>query len=507
MESLFAHLSSRVLPTIRSKKSQFKNFTLADRLTLLRFCLPFEVFPLSGVGSEIKKHAMVFDMFVHQTLSEKESVWIFSLVSTEKNSFCCFDAHSLLKTWNITNYSEPLREIGCMLSHPYYDGYPTKHTSLLDFLCLETFDIFYLPRMHSSAQDILKKRALEIFQNEYMFFGFRRIYRDPHHVEEHFPNDDAWRPALELSKVGEEQNSSSKLAISWARIGSLIYSVDSLRRMCVYVHPIITSELNTHLKNSTCYDHLFDKNEDDWMIPSWNPVTLLLIFSRAFDDLDGFEISDENGWISMDHVIRMAVNVPALHVGCAGDFNQMYSILWHLKKEIYNALQHHIWSNVMVVDMKFVSASRMKKVAYEVCLVSGKYLMRKHFHTKHDPLNPNDFTIDTTLQQKRLKCVIDEYGETATELKQVLAGAKINPEESPGLTSSIKLLREKFVTSKILIVDSSVQGLILTRDYEFHTAKEAASFITGRNFDLQSCWRIQPNNTPLSTLVKHIDQD
>lgn len=521
MESIFALLSSHFTSATQSNTAVFKT-NLRNRLDLLKFCFPFEVFPMKKKGDEkkgtSKKKALIFDLSVRQTWSQKQSFSIFALVG----DICCFDAPSLLKIWNIDECSEPLREIGCVFSRPYATSSGSCTMSLMEFFCSDTFDFNFFPRMHIGAQEILKKRAHDISTIRPMFDAFMRIYRNPYTIQEDFPTDDAWRPKNINHPPNEEEfeeNEPNFEDICWSRIGSLVYTLDYFNRMCVYVHPILMTELKTYSLDPPTDYHL-----NKYGCP-WKSEDIFHVFWEGLEKIDRFKMSDENGWILMDHVLRKAINIPPFHVNHTQNLNtlgEIYANIYNLKKKVFSALQSDVWPNVFIVaDEKFLSPKRLKNIMYEVCVISKKYFMRKH-----EEWNGEKTTNVGTLQITDCQEISNNlFGQETCEIIEpttggapkasailkldgsmlVLAGAQMKEMESSVLPLAIKVLRKKLQKNKILVNDPCVDGLILTQNFLFRNFKQAAACILGSVSDVNRCWKIGPNLTPLSSYLQKVD--
>ncbi len=523
MESIFALLSSHFTSTTQSNKAVFKNINLRNRLDLLKFCFPFEVFPMKREKfspsrekkkGTSKKKALVFDLSVRQTWSQKQSFSIFALVG----DMCCFDAPSLLKIWNIEDYSEPLREIGCVFSYPYATSSGSCTMSLMEFFCSETFDLNFLPRMHIGAQEMLKRKAHDLSRNRPMFDAFMRIYQNPYNIQEDFPTDDAWRPKkINLADEFEEKEPSFE-DIYWSRTGSLVYALDYFNRMCVYVHPVLMAELKTYSLDPPTDYHL---NKYEY---PWKSEDIFHVFWEGLEKIDRFKMSDENGWILMDHVLRKAINIPPFHVNYTQNLDELgeiYTNLYNLKKKVFSALRFDAWPNVFVIDEKFLSPKRLKHTMYEVCVISKKYFMRKHEEWNGE----NTINVGTLQITHCLEIPNNLFGQEKCEIVEpttgrapkasailkldgsmlVLAGAQMKENEASGLPIAMKVLRKKLQKNNILINDPCVDGLILTQNFSFQNFKQAAACILGSVSEVNHCWKIGPNLTSLSIYLQKVD--
>lgn len=393
MESFAAFFCSASRLSKRSKQS------LSFRLNLLRFSLPFEVYPIDVLRSSNNKkrlwkkepkRALVFDIFVHVTIDKREVVCLFCLIPDEKTWKICFDAPTLLKEWEISSLqAEPLRQIGCVMckNNPYEFVLPgdseVSCLSLLDVLCheqQERDDLSCLPLMHFDAKLALRRRIKTLIRDSSssnddkvsckIMKKLFSIYNTPYDVfnVDVLKQDIGWRPVLSASMEPRQHDSckpvdSPEEPFVWEKLGTVVLTHDVQNRPCIYVHPIVLAEIF----NAYPMDNLINLFHLD-------SKTLHQLFWCAYKDVVLFgdlSLIMYDTWTCINDVLRVMLNAPFLHHYALknydmnnregnGFFLSMASLFRHVRSNVANHLQQHRW-----IDVKAVSSLEYSKVVYK----------------------------------------------------------------------------------------------------------------------------------------------
>lgn len=343
--------------------------TLSFRMNLLRFCLPFEIYPMKLLENitdiqKIEHHkdklwdlaprrALVIDVLMPATLDGIDVFLMFCLVPPRDGCSSwkvCFDLPSLLTVWGVYDSTiDPLRQVGCVIAkhHPYetYIGNLNHNVlCLLDVLCTEkTHFLADVPLMHLPAQSELRRCSGAMLCKDFHLANFLRIYNKPYDVQalSHDPKlyPASWRPNMKTS------NEEIHRVMEWKSMGLLVLTQDFSHHLSCYIHPVVLHRMADAFKDF--YD---DVGENVQLEQIQSMIWPAFSFLQNSGDLSLYTHHD---WISVDHILNIVLNSPMLMRSffhpIEKPFN-VYQLRRGFKTGIIDQFQRHRISGIMLVN-------------------------------------------------------------------------------------------------------------------------------------------------------------
>jgi hypothetical protein len=526
MESILAFMSTRT-------SAQVGEVSLQDRISLLRFVFPFEVYyrtttPYVGHNPIIKR-ALVVEMVMYTRLDDDINYTVLMICllpgtsgQYDSSSKLCHNALSLLECWEVpvSERRDPLCSIGCMVGAPYSPTKsPARSVSMDAYLrdpkiCYDSQKQLQLPLMHPAAQQTLRQRAHDLYTQEPdTVVEMVKLYENPFCLRNSYHKDDAWRPILydTLPECADVK--------IWDRVGTLVKMQDR-GRLCTYLHPLVLDEWKRcfpAMSKISIYLHDTDHDLDKDGLRS-----LLCGGLADLWQLNAIDVCNEHGWISLEDLLRVSCNSPKLVARyCAGaPENGIRSIghetsgafLTKTRDEIYDALERNAWEQVHrvpILDTKGpIAHSHSHNGRVEVEAYVDKSMGT--YHIRHSPnglcpypypypVQDYPFGVKLLMTCSKGSSVNGVLTPSGTTL--VFAGTRIIRDADDTTPLHILALRHKLFFAKKLVDDDNVDSYLLAQDHGFCTYKEAADCILGTDSDSHESWQSTEHHMSLATYL------